>query len=133
MLINEETDTHFRWFDSGDLQSRQHLEQIQAVAGELPHIKFWLPTQEQDIVKHPRFLDNLTVRVTAPMINPTRLPDLPNIASVIEATKREWDELIKTNTRSRWHCPAEGSGPHKCGPCRACWDQDIKHVVYRRK
>ena len=35
----------FRWFDSGDLQSLDHLEKIILIAQKMPYIKFWLPTR----------------------------------------------------------------------------------------
>src|SRR5271166_1861647 len=36
----------FRWHDSGDLQSVEHLSKIAKVARALPSVNFWLPTRE---------------------------------------------------------------------------------------
>ena len=41
---------HFRWFDSGDLQSVEHLEKILWVARKTPTVGHWLPTHEPYIV-----------------------------------------------------------------------------------
>ncbi len=49
-LIREAKCSYFRWHDSGDLQSVDHLNKIVAVCQELPEVKFWLPTREYDIV-----------------------------------------------------------------------------------
>jgi hypothetical protein len=45
------TDSYFRWHDSGDLQSVDHLEKIATVANNTPNCKHWLPTREYGIVK----------------------------------------------------------------------------------
>lgn len=132
-LITEEANTHFRWFDSGDIQSYGHLVKIIEIAKQLPQIKFWLPTQEQLMVKDVKPPKNLTIRVTAPKINPTKLPKFPHIAVVVESSKFDWDKLVECNTNDLWHCPADGTGSHKCGACRACWDKDVKRIAYRKK
>jgi hypothetical protein len=36
----------FRWHDSGDIQSVEHLEKIVQIAKNLPNIQFWIPTRE---------------------------------------------------------------------------------------
>lgn len=66
--------THYRWHDSGDLQSMQHLQDIVDLAELLPQINFWLPTKEYQLItayqaaggKWPK---NLTLRVSASMID----------------------------------------------------------------
>ena len=41
----------FRWHDSGDLQSVQHLINIVNIAECTPNVKHWLPTREVGIVQ----------------------------------------------------------------------------------
>jgi hypothetical protein len=43
-------DKYFRWHDSGDIQSIEHLEKIADVARATPHCMHWLPTREYGIV-----------------------------------------------------------------------------------
>ena len=50
-LITHYEKEFFRWHDSGDIQSLEHLAKICAVAAGTPHIKHWLPTRENKIVK----------------------------------------------------------------------------------
>ena len=133
LLISANADKHFRWFDSGDLQSKDHFDKVIQIAQNLPTIKFWLPTQEQLIIRDVPTPDNLTVRVTASMVNASKMPACKNVAIVVESAKISWDKLIETNNNNRWYCTADGTGPHKCGTCRACWDKDIKQIVYRKK
>ena len=38
---------HFRWHDSGDIQSVEHLKNIFEVCNNTPDTKHWLPTQER--------------------------------------------------------------------------------------
>ena len=65
---------YFRWFDSGDLQSDEMLADIVRVALATPNTKHWLPTHEKKMVaehlkKHGKFPSNLTVRVSAAMVD----------------------------------------------------------------
>ena len=39
-----------RWFDSGDIQSYEHLMKIFEVCELTPHIKYWLATREYNII-----------------------------------------------------------------------------------
>ena len=41
----------FRWHDSGDLQSVQHLKNIFAVCQRTPRTRHWLPTREARFLK----------------------------------------------------------------------------------
>lgn len=112
-----------RWHDSGDLQSVEHLTKICAVAAMTPEIKHWLPTREAGIVARYRKAGgivpgNLTIRVSATMVDGDASQAAPHTSGVHH------------NAPAKGHvCPApqqEG----KCGPCRACWSQEVKHVSY---
>jgi hypothetical protein len=111
-------DRVFRWHDSGDLRSVEHLEAIVWIAEELPTIRFWLPTKEYGIVrswKRP-LPDNLVVRVSAPMVGKrTKLPDGMQGSTVGAGTG--------------FRCGAYTRGG-KCGPCRACWKKTEEWVDY---
>ena len=57
-----------RWFDSGDLQSHEHLMKIFKVCELTPHIKYWLATREYKIIDQIKVEDvpkNLCLRVSA--------------------------------------------------------------------
>ena len=76
------TDKFHRWFDSGDLQSIEMLENIVDVCLMTPSVNHWLPTQERGIVKqyldkHKSFPKNLVVRVSASKIDPIEAPSFP--------------------------------------------------------
>ena len=65
-------DEYFRWFDSGDIQSDEHLAIIvRSTQYQTPH---WLPTKEYLMIarfmrKHGSFPKNLIVRVSSPNID----------------------------------------------------------------
>lgn len=122
---------YFRWFDSGDLQSAKHLQQIIEIAEALPHIQFWLPTQERQFLKGARIPPNLTVRVSAVKIGKPLKRCAHPTSSVKESSRMAWAERIRDNTEADWHCLAPIQGG-ECQDCRACWDPAIKHVIYRR-
>jgi hypothetical protein len=79
----------FRWHDSGDLQSLEHLQRIVEVCKATPEIRHWIPTREKAIVR--LFLvtggtipENLTIRVSASMVgrNPPKTPDQVQTSTV---------------------------------------------------
>lgn len=112
---------YFRWHDSGDLQSMEHLHTIVRIAERLPHIRFWLPTKERALVKQwyreggvcP---ENLAIRVSAAMIDGARPKGVGLVSSV-------------TRDKAKVTCPAYTQG-NVCGDCRMCWDQSVRVVVY---
>ena len=112
-----------RWFDSGDLQSMKHLCKIVMIAKALPHIYFWLPTHEpkfiQQYVKYREFPSNLTVRLSAIMVD--------------EDYKPKWWKWVSTVHKNKklggYQCPAHNQD-NKCKDCRACWDKSVGSVSY---
>ena len=116
---------HFRWFDSGDLQSLEMLESIADVAKLTPNTSHWLPTREKKIFrqftrKHGDFPANLCVRVSATMVDGDA-PDFPNTSTVHR------DKASQVNA---FRCKAPQQAG-KCGDCRACWDRDVQTVSYK--
>jgi hypothetical protein len=122
---------YFRWFDSGDLQSLNHLYLIADIAERCPEIEFWLPTREKGIVKaftrDNRIPFNLVIRLSLPMIDkgPT-------------AGVQAWADSIPGLTLSAVHHrqPAFGQtcvAPKQdgeCRDCRACWNRKIDTISY---
>lgn len=114
-------ENRFRWHDSGDIQTLEHLEIINRVALRTPFLDHWIPTREFGIVKkffekHGNFAPNLTVRMSAVMIGEeleTSLPLPTSSVGVAEAAIQ---------------CKAYSQGG-KCLDCRQCWDSD-KDVNY---
>ena len=114
----------FRWHDSGDLQSVQHLINIVNIAECTPNVKHWLPTREVTIVKKYKdlfgeFPSNLVVRISATMVN-----------GVPHKFHEHSSTVATSNDLAIGHlCPAPKQD-NKCGDCRACWDTNIKNVTY---
>ncbi len=107
----------FRWHDSGDLQSSEHLAKIILIAKETPNVKHWLPTKESRLIREMAdFIpDNLIVRLSGSMID-GNAPKFANTSTV-------------TTNKELATCKAfENNG--KCGDCRKCWDSNIKNVTY---
>ena len=114
----------FRWHDSGDLQSVEHLAAIVEIARVLPDIRFWLPTRESIMVQsylrdNPQgFPRNLVVRLSVPMIGQTGFA-------------RSLDGIVFSTVGSGkgYLCPARQQN-NNCQDCRACWDKSVKTVDY---
>jgi hypothetical protein len=112
-----------RWHDSGDIQDRDHLAKICAVARGTPHLRHWLPTREAKIVRDfmrdgGTIPANLTIRLSATMVD--------------GAAPKAWAQTSTvhgTTTPVGHLCPAPTQG-NKCGECRACWSTDVANVSY---
>lgn len=123
---NTESSGFFRWHDSGDIQSLEHLEKIANIAKRLPQIRFWLPTREYRLVanflkKHKAFPSNLTVRLSAFMIegHPPAL------------LAKRFGLTTSGVSKQGFTCPSSKQGG-KCLTCRACWDQNVANVNYKQ-
>lgn len=105
----------FRWHDSGDLQSVAHFGLICDIARATPGTVHWLPTKEPRYVKGD-IPANLIVRVSAPHIDQPPPKSAAYTSTVV-------------SDKSKATCRAfERKG--KCGPCRACWDVNVRNVSY---
>ena len=108
----------FRWHDSGDIQSAQHLKNIFEVCNRTPGTKHWMPTREVQFIKD---LDpdtvppNLIIRVSSHMIDQGPVKFWPWTSTVV--------------TKDNRSCPAPDQG-NKCQDCRACWDRSVKNIAY---
>ena len=110
----------FRWHDSGDIQSVQHLKNIFEVCVRTPDTQHWLPTQERQYLplQGSSIPKNLLIRLSNAK-NDTR-------------PGRSWDHWSTVvSAPSGGHlCPAPEQG-NNCGSCRACWSKDVKEVQYK--
>lgn len=116
---------YFRWFDSGDLQSEKMLLDINNVAKLTPNISHWLPTQERVFVRKLKgnISSNLNIRISSPLIGKCYMLEDLNTSSVAKK-----DDFSKYSKDSFLCNSINNNG--KCGTCRACWDNQIKHIVY---
>ena len=105
---------HFRWHDSGDIQSVVHLKKIFEVCTNTPGTMHWLPTQERKYLPLGSYPANLTIRLSNSKNN-----SKPGNAWT------HWSTVVD----SGGDCPASKQG-NKCGDCRRCWSRDVKHVTY---
>ena len=134
-VLSAKRNRYFRWHDSGDLQSLNHLRNIVTVARETPHIAHWLPTREFGIVReylrtYGDFPHNLCVRVSAAMVDSSAPGDIVNTSEV--CTNPPADPLADA-FEGRRHCPAYKQGG-KCDgeviKCRSCWSRNTRTIIY---
>jgi len=110
-----------RWFDSGDLQSHEHLMKIFEVCELTPHIKYWLATREYKIISKIKYKDipkNLVVRASGIKIDgqPPKF--------------WKWTSTVHTKKSIGRECPAYKQDG-ECGSCRSCWSRSVKQVSYK--
>jgi hypothetical protein len=125
--IERTGDRWFRWHDSGDLQSVEHLARIAEVAERTPEVSHWIPTREYRMVRE--YLDanggfpaNLTVRLSAHMVDGPAPTGFGLPVSTVHTNGSYPDAHV---------CPAPKQGG-TCGDCRACWDPQTEHVSYAK-
>ena len=108
----------FRWHDAGDLQSHEHMKKIIEICKLTPDTKHWLPTQERQYLPKPEEVPaNLVIRLSRSKID-------------LETAPKAWshDSGVTTDDSKRT-CPAPTQGG-KCLDCRACWNPEVKSVIY---
>jgi len=130
MVVQIGSNSWFRWHDSGDIQSINHLDRICQVAKATPDTKHWLPTKEigmvRDYVKTHQVPANLIIRLSAPMVDSKALRGLDSPQVKTCRTISEAGIVDGTSTKV---CPAPKQGG-KCGDCRNCWDLNVEDVAY---
>ena len=115
---------YFRWLDSGDLQSREMLEDIVAIARRVPAVQFWLPTREIGFLKEylfttPDIPDNICIRISANQVGKKSSHGLAMLH------KRFSDSTVDYFDEEYEECPAPEQD-NTCGDCRKCWEPAAK-------
>jgi hypothetical protein len=117
MVVLIDQEPHFRWHDSGDLQSVQHLKNIFEVCKLTPGTAHWLPTREArfiSLMDPDTVPKNLIIRLSGHKINKPA------------AAFWRWTSTVVTAGKS---CPAKEQG-NQCLDCRACWDRSTPNIAY---
>ena len=117
--ISRTREKYFRWHDSGDLQSLDHLEKIVEIAKRLPEYKFWIPSKEYHLLRQydGDIPDNLIIRMSSAKIDGKPLKGFALTSTV--HTVKAYGKQCEANTRKG-----------KCGDCRMCWDKNIPNISY---
>lgn len=120
----------FRWHDSGDLQSVEHLRLIAAVCEMTPWVRHWMPTREAGVLAAYRLKvagvlpANLNVRQSAALVDHFPNADRAGNGRTFSAVAK--DAEIPEGAHA---CPAYQQDG-ECRDCRACWSTDVPVVVY---
>lgn len=122
-LIGE---THFRWFDSGDMYSIALAEKILQVMERTPGCKHWLPTRMYKFAKYRNVialmqsLSNVVVRFSSDSATGGILPGMTT------STIFPGNEPAPAGSTV---CEAYKRGG-KCADCRACYDRNVTVIAY---
>lgn len=135
----------FRWHDSGDLESVDHLEDICQIAAATPAVSYWLPTRELGILRQffregGALPTNLCVRVSAHMVggqpesrqisrDPVSMIMAALPTSTVHLTLGEPVPIDGARRNATMECRAS-TRDNFCGECRACWTPRVANVSY---
>ena len=110
----------FRWHDSGDIQSLEHLQNIFRICRKTPKTKHWLPTREAQFIKRLKVNEvprNLVIRFSSHTVD--------------QAPVTFWPWTSTVTTDGDHTCPASKQD-NKCLDCRQCWNREVKNVSYSK-
>jgi len=107
----------FRWHDSGDIQSFDHLDKIVQIAKATPTVKHWLPTKESKFIRNYKGVipSNLIIRLSGTFVN-GKAPKYKNTSTVVSSKDQATCKSFQQNGQ--------------CLTCVQCWDSSIKNVSY---
>ena len=107
----------FRWHDSGDIQSLNHLNKIVQIAKLTPNVKHWLPTKESNLIQNYKqpIPKNLVIRLSGSFID-AKPPKYKNTSTVVSDKDNATCKAFENNGQ--------------CLDCVMCWDDSIKNVSY---
>lgn len=115
-------ENRFRWHDSGDLSSLDHLKKINEIALRTPFLDHWLSTREFSIVRQFKgpFAPNLVVRMSFPFVG-----GKSTNSTLPQST------VGRDNDPDLHQCPALRFQGNKCLDCRACWSRaDVNYPLH---
>jgi len=146
LLINKQCKNgFFRWHDSGDVQSIEHIKRIVMVCKKTPEVMHWVPTREYKIVKqyikkYGSFPNNLTVRLSAHMVE-GKAPIIQKLPTSTVSANNHNCKAYLTDKYNNVHKPDHFAKYNKakkraldfghCGNCRKCWNKSVKNITYK--
>lgn len=123
----------FRWHDSGDLQSVEHLKRIVNVCERTLTVQHWLPTREREVINNyltsvdNALPENLVIRMSAHMVG--EWLDYPSLGLVTSTVHEEHGQPVQSPEGKSIECKAY-TRDNECGLCRACWSGKVSNVSY---
>jgi hypothetical protein len=126
LLISNQSKDFFRWHDSGDIQSIDHLHKIVQVCKLTPDTKHWLPTREYKLVEdyinqYGSIPSNLVIRLSAHKVN---FPAPEKLAKRLGVQTSS-----VTTSKDDFTCKAPNQD-NECKACRLCWNSKVQNVSY---
>ena len=126
MIQELKKQTHFRWFDSGDMYAIGLAEKMLQVMQATPATKHWLPTRMykfpkfQAIIAKMQALDNVMVRPSSDAVDGSYTKGVHGSTIIPAGAPVPAGVTV---------CQAPEQGG-KCLSCRACYDKTVPVIGY---
>lgn len=118
-------ETHFRWFDSGDVYHPNLARKILEIVQATPHVKHWLPTRSHKLARIAPILEQIAAEPNA-MVRHSSDSVLGDFIEGVHGSTILPTAEVPAGVHA---CKAyENAG--KCNGCRACWDKEIPVIGY---
>ena len=120
-----QTESEFRWFDSGDCYAIKLAQKMFRVMVRTPHVRHWFPTRMYKFKKFQAILDemnalpNVVVRFSSDSVTGHYGPE--HGSTILPSADVATSDVHV--------CRAYENGG-KCGSCRACWNKNIPVIGY---
>ena len=128
-----------RWHDVGDICCPEYAEKLIEVCKKTPYTHHWIPTKTWRVpwaasyLKELASLKNVTVRWSGTKFVRGRVKEFGEdvvLGGVVLKGRAPAMVDLKMASKGEYViCPAHWQG-NKCGPCRVCWDKDVRMVAY---
>lgn len=125
MVVALKKETHFRWYDSGDMYDLNLAKKMYQVMQQTPNTRHWVPTRMGKFIKFAAILNdmqslpNVMVRFSSSEVDGSYTKGVHG-SCVIPTADTVTDTFI-------CNAPAQGG---KCLDCRACYDKSIPVISY---
>lgn len=119
--------THFRWFDSGDVYHIGLAEKMLEVMTATPHVKHWMPTRMYKFAKYAdvfarmQALPNVVVRYSSDSVAGGTVDGATTSTIVSDEAQMPANATL---------CRSYEHGG-KCNGCRACYSKDVPVIAYK--
>lgn len=130
MVVALDSSRYFRWFDSGDVYDVRLARKILEVMKLTPWVSHWLPTRMYKFEKFRSTLDAMSALPNVVVRHSSDSITGGTVAGDTTSTIAPAESAYSVSESVSGAVCEAGTRGGKCDTCRACWNKDVKVIVY---